>query len=223
MSCLNYFVHSPQRQIDDRLTEWCDFMRPTSGIEFCLQSQTWGMNLVWMEEAAVLLFFCCSFIFLLVLIQTEATRWRLNNITPPLMGAGLYPAIMGKITHGCSSGSPGNLWSLHLHTNSFIPALHKQKMPRAPLPFMCTFAALTTLVFMPLSLSLSLPGSQTAAHRNALNYLQSHQQMTPRGLSSCCSSCTRSLMPHSRRKHPPNSSIRSPAQTHHLLLGIWVT
>lgn len=150
MSCLNYFVHSPQRQIDDRLTEWWDFMRPTSGIEFCLQSQTWGMNLVWMEEAAVLL---CSFIFLLVLIQTEATRWRLNNITPPLMGAGLYPAIMGKITHGCSSGSPGNLWSLHLHTNSFIPALHKQKMPRAPLPFMCTFAALTTLVFMPLSLS----------------------------------------------------------------------
>lgn len=47
-----------------------------------------------------------------------------------------------------------------------------------------------------------LPGSRTAAaHDNALNCLQSDQQMTASGSSSRCSRHNRSLMPRSRRKH----------------------
>lgn len=65
-----------------------------------------------------------------------------------------------------------------------------------------------------------LPGCRPAAdHGNVLNCLQYDQQMTARDSSSCCDSCSRSLVPHSRRVHLSELGNRSPAQTHHLLLS----
>lgn len=106
-------------------------------------------------------------------------------------------------------------------------------LPRTPRKYqepillcMCSFTALTMLLwslFPPHSDSRYLPGSRTAsAHHNALNCFQSDQQMTARGSSSCYRVCRAALVPPSRRKHLPNSSITRRAHTHHLLLGIWV-
>lgn len=162
-----------------------------------------------------------------IIQATEAARWITHH--PAIDGCRPVACNYGEKRRGCSSGSPGNLWSLHLHTNSSIPASHKHRgnaeSPPALHVHLRSSGDARVVVFVsPHGDSRHLPAGRTAAaHDNALNCLQSDQQMTPRGSSPRRSLRSGSLMPRSRRKHLPNSSIRSPAQTHHLLLGIWVT
>lgn len=200
----------------------CDFVGPTSGIEFShvsVSGMNWGSCSAWMMSC---------FFWKWCIQPTEATLWRLNNASPRhwwVQACSLQ--LWGKYGADAAAGLPATSEvSICIPIAPYLHRMNTAKYQEPPALYMhlhCSNDARVVITLLH-SDSRYLPGSRTAAaHHNAVNCLQSDQQMMARGLSSCCRVCRAALMHHSRRKHLPGPSITSRAHTHHLLLHIWVT